>query len=501
MLDFSRYTHSNALTGPQIDICAAPDAKLLIIGTYPQRVNSKLRSDQILQSQPAIHSGSIYRIALTGAISGLLFGFDTAVINGALLSLRVRFSLSELQVEFAASSLLYGCLVGAMLAGVLSDRFGRRSVLRVSGFIFLLSAVFAAISFTFFEFLTARFLGGLGIGFASTIAPLYLAEVSPREKRGSIVTLNQIAIVSGILMAYGTNWALAAIGNDAWRWMFASAAVPALAFLICLFFVPESPRWLLQKRCLMEAEAALSVIGGSTSLAERFEEIRVAISAEFPVAGWLRRFRRPLLLAVVIAALQQMTGINTVLYYGALLFAGPGNSGGDQRAFAANVLIGATNLAFTLVALAIMDRVGRRPLLTGSAAIMFVALLLLVLAFHSPHPDFRLIVGSTMLYVAAFATGLGPGAWVYMAEIFPTNVRGRAMSIATTTLWLSCLLVSNTFLSMLHALGPALTFAVYAVICGIAVVFFSRLPETRGKSLEAIEQSWASAPAETSRTA
>jgi sugar porter (SP) family MFS transporter len=452
-----------------------------------------------LPFRPATHSGSIHRIALTGAISGLLFGFDTAVINGALFSLRARFALSELQVEFAASSLLYGCLFGAMLAGILSDRFGRRTVLRLSGLIFFLSAVFAAISPTFIEFLTARFLGGLGIGFASTIAPLYLAEVSPREKRGSIVTLNQIAIVTGILLAYATNWALAATGNDAWRWMFGSAAVPALSFLICLRFVPESPRWLLQQNRFAEADAALSVIGGSTSLSDRLEEARLAISAELPAAGWLRRFRRPLLLAVVLAALQQMTGINTVLYYGALLFATQGNSGSDQRAFAANVLIGITNLVFTLVALCIMDRVGRRPLLTGSVAVMFVALLLLVFTFHRAHPAFPLVVGSTMLYVAAFATGLGPGAWVYMAEIFPTNIRGRAMSIATTILWLSCILVSNSFLSLLHALGAALTFAVYAAICAIGVVFLSRLPETRGKSLEEIERFWKSFPTKPSR--
>jgi SP family arabinose:H+ symporter-like MFS transporter len=452
-----------------------------------------------LPPQPTFHSGAIYRIALTGAISGLLFGFDTAVINGALLSLRIRFALSEIQVEFAASSLLYGCLFGAMFAGILSDRFGRRTVLRLSGLIFFLSAAFAAISPTFTEFLTARFLGGLGIGFASTIAPLYLAEVSPREKRGSIVTLNQIAIVSGILLAYATNWALAATGSEAWRWMFGSAAVPALLFLVCLLFVPESPRWLLQQGRFTEADAALSIIGGSSSLPERFEEICLAISAELPTAGWLRRFRRPLLLAVIIAALQQMTGINTVLYYGALLFATQGHSGSDQRAFAANVLIGVTNLAFTLVALAIMDRVGRRSLLTGSAAVMFVALLLLTLAFRSAHHTFPLVVGSTMLFVAAFAIGLGPGAWVYMSEIFPTNVRGRAMSIATTVLWSSCILVSNTFLSMLHALGATLTFAVYAVICGVAVIFFVRLPETRGKSLEEIELLWKSPPAKDSR--
>ena len=446
-----------------------------------------------LLTRPALRFGSIYRIAATAATAGLLFGFDTAVINGALLSLRSHFALSEVQVEFAASSLLYGCFAGALGAGWLSDRYGRRSVLRVSGVLFLLSAIFAAIPQTFAEFLAARILGGLGIGLASTIAPLYLAEVSPREIRGRMVTLNQIAIVSGILIAYVTNWGLARFGGEAWRWMFGSAAMPALVFVICLAFVPESPRWLLEKHRVGEAEAALASLGGVDARTTRMDEIRVAIAEENTAGGWLRRLRRPLLLAVAIAFLQQMTGINTVLYYGSLLFVAQDHSGSDQRAFAANVLLGVANLVFTLVALLIMDRIGRRVLLTSSATVMCLALMILVFAFLQGHAAFVLIVSSTMLYVAAFAVGLGPGAWVYMSEIFPTNVRGRAMSIATSVLWLSCILVSNSFLSLLHAMGPALTFGCYAAISAVAAIFFSRLPETRGKSLEEIEKFWAPA--------
>ena len=453
-----------------------------------------------MPSQAAVRSGSLYRIGAIAAIGGLLFGFDTAVINGALLSLRVHFALSDLQVEFAASSLLYGCLVGALLAGILSDRFGRRTVLRLSGLLFLLSAIFAAVPVTFFQFMTARFLGGIGIGLASTIAPLYLAEVSPRDKRGSIITLNQTAIVTGILLAYATNWALASTGAVAWRWMFGSAAIPALVFVVCLRFVPESPRWLIQQHRFKDADAALLAIGGEAHRSEQLEKIRLALAEEEPAPGWMRRLRRPLLLAVVIAALQQMTGINTVLYYGSLLFVSHANSGTNQRAFAANILLGITNLLFTLVAIYIMDRVGRRWLLTASAAGMLAALLLLVFAFHQARPAFPLVVGSTMIYVAAFATGLGPGAWVYMAEIFPTAVRGRAMSIATAVLWASCILVSNSFLTMIHALGAAGTFAVYAAVSAVAVLFFSRLPETRGKSLEEIDQFWKPVPNVDQRT-
>jgi sugar porter (SP) family MFS transporter len=445
-----------------------------------------------LPPQSAVHTGYLYRIALTGALAGLLFGFDTAVINGALLSLRTHFALSEIQVEFAASSLLYGCFFGAMAAGSLSDRYGRRSILRLSAALFLLSAIFAAVPTSFAEFLMARFLGGLGIGFASTIAPLYLAEVSPKGKRGSIVTLNQTAIGMGMLLAYCTNWALAVTGASAWRWMFGSAAVPAFAFIVCLRFVPESPRWLFQQNRVQEAGAAFGVIGGEANRSERLEEIRIAIAQETPAPGWLRRLRRPLLLAVGVAILQQITGINTVLYYGTMLLVAHGNSGSDQRALAASMLIGLTNVVFTLIALCIMDRFGRRTLLTGSASVMCAALLLLVFQFHRANADFALIVGTIMFYTAAFNMGLGPGAWLYISEIFPTNVRGRAMSIATAVLWASCILVSNSFLTMVRALGPAGAFGVFAGICAFAALFFSRLPETRGRSLEEIEQSWKS---------
>lgn len=456
-------------------------------------LNSQLKPfrepPNLLTQSPSVRVGSVYRIAITGATAGLLFGFDTAVINGALLSLRAYFGLSGVQVEFAASSLLYGCLLGAMIAGALSDRFGRRAVLRLSGATFLLSAIFTAISATFFQFMLMRFLGGLGIGFASTVAPLYLAEISPRERRGSIITLNQIAIVSGILLAYCTNWALAKNGVTAWRWMFGSAAIPSLGFILCLRLVPESPRWLIQRHRFPDAESALCQIGEANP-AQHLEEIRLAIAEERPEPGWIFRMRRPLLLAIGIAALQQLTGINTVLYYGSLLFASQGNSGSDQRAFGANVLLGMTNLLFTFAALAIMDRIGRRHLLAGSVGVMGLALLLLVFAFHHAHPVFPLVVCSTMLYVAAFATGLGPAAWVYMAEIFPTNIRGRAMSIATSVLWLSCILISNSFLTLLRVLGASRTFGVYAGMCAVAFFFFLRLPETRGMSLEKIERSW-----------
>lgn len=447
------------------------------------------KSNLILPTSSRAGNRFVYRIAATAATSGLLFGFDTTVVNGALLTLRQHFALSPVQVEFAASSILYGCLAGALMAGFASDRFGRRAVLRFSGILFFLSAILAAIPATFLEFMLARILGGIAIGLASTVAPIYLAEVSPRNRRGSVIALNQLAIVSGILLAYCTNLLLLGVGAAAWRWMFGSAVIPAIALIVCLRFVPESPRWLLEKGRTAEADKALLNFS-AIHRAEQMMETQSALATQDPPARWLRRFRKPILLAIGIAALQQMTGINTVLYYGSLLFVTHGNSGTEGRAFAANVLLGITNLVFTIVALLILNRFDRRHLLSGSAAVMLLALLLLVFAFRQQHTSFPLLVGSTMLYIAAFATGLGPAAWVYMAEIFPTSIRGRAMSIATTVLWTSCILVSNSFLTMLSRLGPSLTFGVYAGVCLVAVLFFLQLPETRGRTLEEIAQLW-----------
>ncbi len=271
--------------------------------------------------------------------------------------------------------------------------------------------------------------------------------------------------------------------------MFCSAAIPAAALIVGLRFVPESPRWLIEKGRAAEADAALRCFG-EKHRAEQLAEIQETIVREREPTGWLRRFRRPIILAIGIAALQQMSGINTVLYYGSILFVTHGNSGSEGRAFAANVLLGITNLVFTVVALFILDRVGRRYLLACSAGVMLAALLLLVFLFSQRHTSFPLLVGGTMLYIAAFATGLGPGVWVYLAEIFPTSVRGRAMSIATTALWATCILVSNSFLTLLKRLGPAMTFGLYAVVCLVAVILFLSLPETRGRSLEEIEQFW-----------
>jgi sugar porter (SP) family MFS transporter len=436
-----------------------------------------------------------YLIAAVAAVSGLLFGFDTAVINGALIFLRQELSLSTRGTEMATSSLLVGCAVGAALAGWLTDRLGRKRILIVSALLFAASAVGAAVPRHLGEFVAARLVGGLAIGVASVLAPLYIAEISPRGIRGRLVSLNQMAIVTGILLAYFVNWLLSLAGPSSWRWMFASAVIPSAAFLVALLFVPESPRFLVEAGREAEAERVLVRVGGAEQARLELAEIRDSIAEE---SGTLRellgkRLRRPLGIAVFLAVFQQVTGINTVIYYGSLIFKEQVGGQSDSAAIGANVIVGTVNFLMTIVALWTIDRLGRRPLMMLASGGMAVSLFLLGLLFRFQPPPPAMILVVILLYVASFGVGLGPGVWVVISELFPTRIRGRAMSIATVSLWLACILVTATFLSLVEAIGSTGAFWLYAAMSVLNLVFIGRLmPETKGRSLEEIERSWLS---------
>jgi sugar porter (SP) family MFS transporter len=431
-----------------------------------------------------------YRIASVTALSGFLFGFDTAIINGAIVFLRRQFRWTEIETEFAAGSLLAGCALGAGVAGALSDRFGRKIVLLLSAVIFALSSVATALPNGLGGFVAARVVAGVGIGIASMLAPLYIAEVSPAAIRGRLVSMNQLAIVLGILISYLVGWALAGVGEGSWRWMFAVAAVPSLLFFGALFFVPESPRWLVKEGRHDEAAKILARLGEPPS---QLREIERAIAEE---SGALRQLlekglRRALLVGVTLAILQQVTGINTVLYYGSIIFTEQAGAQSTSAALWANVLVGATNLVFTVIALFTIDRLGRKVLLISAAAGMGVSLTALgfVFAVGSVTPSRALAL--ILCYVACFSFGMGPGVWVVISELFPTRIRGRAMSLATVALWLACLLITVTFLSLVKAFTAAGAFWVYAVMCACTVWFVWKFtPETKGKNLEEIEQQW-----------
>jgi sugar porter (SP) family MFS transporter len=437
--------------------------------------------------------GYVILISAVAALSGLLFGFDTAVINGALPFLREQFHLSDLQVEFVAGMLLAGCIVGAAWAGWASDRLGRRKALIVSAIAFAIASVASAVPQSLGALSAARFVAGLAIGLASVLGPMYIAEVSPPASRGRLVSVNQLAIVLGILGAYFINWQLSTAGSGNWRWMFAAAAVPSLAFWLGLLFIPESPRWLVSHGAEERAREVLERIGGEAEAERELQQILLAIEAE---RNWSFRalidagLRRPLMLAVVLAALGQITGINTIIYYGSLLLREQAGQNASS-AIGANVLIGFINLAGTVVAMLTIDRIGRRVLLLAGAGAMAISLLALGFAFHQTHRPFVLIVCCILAYVFSFAVSFGPGVWVYISEIFPTAARARAMSIGTMSVWTACLLVTLSFLTLIQTLSTAGAFWFFSVICAFAFFFVLKfLPETMGRSLEEIQSFW-----------
>jgi sugar porter (SP) family MFS transporter len=427
--------------------------------------------------------------ASVAAIGGLLFGFDTAVINGAIVFLKSQFALNDAQTEIAASSLLIGCVIGASLAALTSDRFGRKKVLLAAAALFTVSSLGSALPRDLVQFVIARVIGGLAIGIASTLSPLYIAEISPAKSRGLMVSLNQLAIVIGILLSYSVNYLLTGAGPSNWRWMFASAAVPSFCFLISLLFISESPRWLVQKGREPEAEHFLALMVGSEAARGEIKSIRLAIAEE---SGNLLdpAFRKPLIVAIVIALFSQFTGINTIIYYGSLVFLEHVPHQTATTALWANVVIGAINLIATILGMSLIDRAGRKPLLMSAFGVMALSLVAVAAAIRFEASAIVVLI-FVLTYVAGFAVGVGTGTWVMMAEICPTRIRGRAMSVATVFLWCGTTLVTLTFLSLVKTLTAPGTFLLYAVICVAAFLFVWRLvPETKGRTLEEIDSWW-----------
>ena len=436
---------------------------------------------------------SFYIIFVTviAAIGGLLFGFDTAIVAGATRYLKDQFALTSIQEGWAVSVVLIGCMFGAGISGTISDRIGRKRFMLVSAVLFLVSAVGCALPRTIAEFVVFRFIGGLGIGSASILAPLYISEIAPARIRGALVSVNQLAIVTGILLAYFVNWAFAGVGPSNWRWMYAAGALPSVIFFILLLRVPESPRWLVKQGRESEALGVLSRVNTADLAAAEVSSIKEALVMEKGSLAELFRpgFRRALLIAVVLAILQQITGINAVLYYAPRIFERAGFT--RMSAIGQSTIVGFVNILFTIVAIVLVDRIGRKPLLLTAAGGMGVSLLLLGAAFRSQAFSGPLILGLILLYIAFFAMAMGPIVWVVMAEIFPTRMRGSAMAIATVILWVSDFAVTLSFPVIADRLNESTAFWLYAAMCAVDFVFmFFFLPETKGKTLEEIEKRW-----------
>ncbi|MGZ5467919.1 MAG: sugar porter family MFS transporter [Candidatus Aminicenantales bacterium] len=433
----------------------------------------------------------VIAITLVAAIGGLIFGFDTAIVAGATRYMKEQFSLNSLQEGWAVSVVLIGCMFGAGLAGPISDRIGRRRLMLVSAVLFFVSAVGCALPRTITAFVIFRFIGGLGIGSAAVLSPLYIAEVAPARVRGALVSVNQLAIVTGILLAYFVNWMFAGVGPSNWRWMFGLGAVPSIFFFLLLLRVPESPRWLVKNGREDEARTVLTRADTAEAAAVGIREIKDTLALE---EGSFRElfspaFRRPLLIAIVLAVFQQITGINAILYYAPRIFEGAGFA--RMSAIGQSTIVGLVNMLFTVVAIVLADRVGRRPLLLVATGGMGVSLVLLGAAFKFPFLPASALLFIILLYIAFFASAMGPLVWVVMAEIFPIKVRGSAMGLATLILWFADFLVTLTFPIISDRFHPATAFWIYAAMCGLDLVFmWFYLPETKGRTLEEIERGW-----------
>jgi len=433
----------------------------------------------------------VLAVTLVAAIGGLIFGFDTAIVAGATRFMKEQFALDSLREGWTVSVVLIGCMFGAGLAGPGSDRIGRRRFMLISAVLFLVSAFGCAFSPTIGAFIVFRFVGGLGIGSAAVLSPLYIAEIAPAKARGALVSVNQMAIVTGILMAYFVNWALAGIGPANWRYMYGAGAIPSVLFFLLLLRVPESPRWLVKRGRDEEAGAVLTRADSAEAAAREIRDIKEALALEGGTVGELFKpgFRRPLMIAVVLAVFQQITGINAILYYAPRIFESAGFA--RMSALGQSAIVGAVNMLFTIVAILLADRVGRRPLLLAAAGGMGVSLLLLGAAFRLPGLPPSALLFVILLYIAFFASAMGPLVWVVMAEIFPIRLRGAAMGIATLLLWFADFLVTLTFPVISDRLSSSTAFWIYAAMCACDLVFMAFfLPETKGRSLEEIEKRW-----------
>lgn len=439
----------------------------------------------------------VVKVSVVAALGGLLFGYDTAVIAGAIGYLQVKFDLSSAMVGWAASSAIWGCVVGAMFAGYLSDSIGRKKVLIITAVLFAVSSIASAIPNTLTQFILARFIGGLGVGAASMLSPLYISEIAPSKIRGTLVSLYQLAIVVGINLIYFINMQIATRNPESWnveygwRYMLGSETIPAVIFLVLLFLVPESPRWLVKNKREEEAFSILEKVNGTVRANQVLDEIKLALTLE---SGTIRELFKPglrvaLLVGVVLALFSQITGINAIIYYAPEIFKSVGFA--TDSAFTQTIFIGLVNTIFTFVALWLIDKAGRRTLLLWGVSGMVTCLLAVGICFHYNFSEGPWLLIFILGFIACFATSLGPIPWVIISEIFPTKIRGVAMSFCTVVLWIGVVLITQLTPILLQNMGGAFTFWVFMVNAIILLIFTYRMiPETKQRTLEEIEQSW-----------
>ncbi len=491
-------------------------------------------------------------ISLIVAMGGFLLGFDSAVISGAVNGIKTQFSMTDVELGFAVGCVIFGAMFGNISAGPLADRFGRKSVLLITAILFMISAGWSALATSYVTFVVARIIGGIGVGAAILIAPIYIAEIAPPKLRGSLVSFNQLNIVIGISVAYFSNYALVNIGDESWRYMLGVEVIPAALYFLLLFIVPMSPRWLLKNKNDQEAaKDVLNKIGGGAYAEKTLLEIQKN-SKKVEEKGSVKEFfssrmRLILIISFGLAFFQQITGINAIFYYAPTIFEQAGGS--TDSSLLQAIVVGLTNLIFTFVAIYLIDRLGRKPLLLIGTGMMTIALSLASFAFYNAtytvsleniakvgkeenrevllkhvdkvfdsqnsfldfakenldaenYPDFQqndiksfisiqsnLVLFAILLYVAAFAISLGPVMWAMLSEIFPSRLKGLAISIVGFFNSLVSYTVTQLFPWELNNLGPAITFLIFAILALLSFVFVKKfVVETKGKSLEELEE-------------
>ena len=437
------------------------------------------------------NSGYLYFICLIATMGGLMFGFDIAIISGAVPFIQPYFGWNELELGWGVSSLLVGAIVGSFGSGVLTDKFGRKKVLIVVALFFAVSCVFTALAASSVLFISARLFGGLAVGAASVLSPMYVAEVAPPRNRGMLVAVYQLTIVLGILCSYTINYWLHDIENN-WRWMFATGTVPSVLFFIGLFFIPESPRWLYKAGRKAEAMKVLTRVGGEALAKVEISEIAESLDLDRKPAGrgelYKPEWRKVMIVGFFLAILVQISGINTIIDYAPKILLAAGVE--IKNALLQTSLLGLINFIFTFIAILFIDKVGRRMLYLIGSMGMAVTLVLLALSFYLKMEGIFTLI-CIMLFLAFFSSCIGPVFWTLVSEIFPNRIRGKALAFASFTQWIFNFLVVLLFPHFLALLGGATTFLFLAVMSFVQWLFtFLYVPETKGKSLEEIELLW-----------
>jgi sugar porter (SP) family MFS transporter len=453
---------------------------------YIRFVNNRLMNNQ----------NTAFRNALVAALGGFLFGFDTAVISGVEKSIQVLWNLDNFAHGFTVASALIGTVVGAIVAGQPAEKYGRKKVLQSIGLIYLVTSLVTALTPSWELFVLFRFLGGVGVGASSVVGPMYISEISPPEKRGRLVALFQFNVVTGILLAFLSNFLLFGVSEDSWRWMLGVQAVPSLLYFVMVFFVPESPRWLIKQNRDAEAASVLASIGESNAV-QSLKRIKESLQHE---AGTIKeslfngQYNKPIMFAVLLAIFNQVSGINAIMYYAPRIFEMTGLA--KDTALLQAISIGVTNMIFTLLAISVIDKFGRKKLLIIGSVGMVISLSLVAWTFHVRDFGGYAIMFYLVAFIAFFAFSQGAVIWVFISEIFPNKVRAQGQALGSSTHWVMAAVISWTFPIIARSTedtanpeeGGAYAFIFFALMMLIHGIFVWKvLPETKGKSLEGIQ--------------